>query len=367
MFRMKKLNKKLGKVAVGVSGGVDSSVAVALLVEQGYDVIGVFMKFWAEKVQGQIRENICCSLESAEDARRVCQKLGIPFYVLDMKVPFKEKIVDDFIDKYNQGKTPNPCVLCNKYIKFEELWKKLKPMGVDYIATGHYAEIKKNKLTKKYLLQIGKDKEKDQTYFLHQVTQKQLQHTLFPLAKLNKTQVRKLARKYGLLTAEKKESQEICFVPTGKVEDFLKRYIQLQTGPIVEIGTTQDRAIGVHKGLPLYTIGQRKGIGLPGGPWFVVKLDPKNNILWVSKNEDDILHKEIIVKNINWISGEKPKFPFKCKCKIRYRSELAVAVVSELSGGKYKVEFKKLERASTPGQFAVFYKQSECLGGGEIV
>ena len=355
------------RVAVGMSGGVDSSVAAALLKEQGHEVIGVFMKFWSENIKGKIRENICCSLESSEDARQVCNKLGVPFYVIDMKVPFKKKIVDDFVNEYECGHTPNPCVRCNQYIKFEELWKKLKPMGVDFVATGHYARVEtihELSLPPRALLRAGRDKNKDQSYFLHQIQQKHLKHTLFPLGDYTKPNVRKLAKKYGLSTASKKESQEICFVADGKVGEFLKRYIKFEKGNIVDVGS--EDVLGQHEGLPLYTIGQRKGIGLAGGPWYVVQLDKKKNILWVSKDEKDLHSKELIVRSVNWISGEQPKLPLKCKCKIRYRSDFVVATIHELSQGKYRVEFTKPQRAITSGQYCVFYKGEECLGGGVI-
>jgi len=355
-----------------MSGGVDSSVAAVLLKEQGYEVIGVFMKFWNENIKGKIRENICCSLESAEDARRVCNKLGIPFYVIDMKAPFKEKIVDNFVNEYECGRTPNPCVRCNQYIKFGELWKKLKPMGVDFVATGHFARVGNGRDRS---LRVGRDKNKDQSYFLHQIKQKDLAHVMFPVGNYTKEQVRKLAKKHGLSTASKKESQEICFVADGKVGEFLKRYIKFEKGPIREGVAPDSKILGQHDGLPMYTIGQRKGIGLADGPWYVSRLDKKNNTLWVSKNEDDILAKELIVKKVNWISGTAPTLPFKCECRIRYRSEnVNCQIVRRTSGSspdnrssnKFLVKFPKPQRAITSGQYCVFYNGDECLGGGEI-
>jgi len=363
---MKKNKNK--RVAVGMSGGVDSSVAAALLLDQGYDVVGVFMKFWSDKVKGKVRENICCSFESAEDARRVCRKLGIPFYVIDMKLPFKKKIVDNFVNEYECGRTPNPCVRCNQFIKFGELWKKLKPMGIDFVATGHFAKQRGSKgkdQRAKIKLSCGKDKNKDQSYFLHQIKQKDLAHILFPVGNYTKEQVRKLAQKYKLPTAEKKESQEICFVADNKIGEFLSRYIKLEKGNILEMSTRQ--IIGEHNGLPLYTIGQRKGIGLAGGPWYVVRLDKKNNTLWVSKDEKDILNKEFVVKKVNWISGQVPSLPLKCKCRVRYRAKDLACVVEKAAASKYVVKLKKTERAITPGQYCVFYQGDECLGGGEIV
>ncbi|MEK7159837.1 MAG: tRNA 2-thiouridine(34) synthase MnmA, partial [Patescibacteria group bacterium] len=290
--------------------------------------------------------------------------------------------VDDFIEQYEAGRTPNPCVRCNQYIKFNELWKKLKPMGVDFFATGHYARSTKhqpslrlrlaskiqnsNKIkNSKFKLLKAKDAEKDQTYFLHQVLQNELKHTLFPIGDLTKSEVRALAKKFGLATAEKKESQEICFVADGQVGEFLKRYIKFEKGAIKDVET--EEILGEHQGLPFYTIGQRKGIGLSGGPWYVARLDKKNNVLWVSKNEKDFLQDNLIVKNVNWISGVEPAFPLKVNCRIRYRAKDESAVVTKLADNKYSVKFDQAQRAVTPGQYCVFWQGEECLGGGEIV
>jgi tRNA-uridine 2-sulfurtransferase len=361
------MNKKRTKVAVGVSGGVDSSVAAALLKEQGYEVVGIFMHFWYENVKGKVRDNVCCSLESQEDARKVCQKLEIPFYTMNMKVPFKKMIVENFLNNYEKGRTPNPCVRCNRYVKFGEFIKKAKALECDYVAMGHYARIRSkqlNKQTNKQVVKLlkAKDVEKDQTYFLHGLTQTQLKHVLFPLGEYKKDQVRKLARKFGLATASKKESQEVCFVPDGKLGEFLQRNIKMKPGKIKEFGT--EKVLGEHNGLALYTLGQRKGIGLSGGPWFVLKLDMKNNVLWVTKHEKQLNSVEFEIKKLNRISGE-PKLPVSVKGQVRYRSKAANATLRK-KGGKIVVQMKKPQRAVTPGQFAVFYKGKECLGGGEI-
>ncbi len=361
------LNKQKNiKVAVGMSGGVDSSVAAALLLKQGYDVFGIFIQFWAETIDGKVRDNICCSLEAQQDARRVCRQLGITFYTMNLRAPFKENVVDYFIEEYSKGRTPNPCVMCNRQIKFGEFWKKAKALGADFIATGHYAEVKSYKVRKvhKVALLASKDKDKDQTYFLHQLTQEQLSHVLFPIGKYKKPEVRKMAAKFGLATASKKESQEICFIPNGSLGDFLKKYLPLETGEIRDLAT--GKKIGEHAGLALYTIGQRKGIGLGGGPWFVVRLDVKKNVLWVSKNQDDLGERELILKKVNWVGGEEPKLPMNVKCKIRYASEFVNGKIIK-EDNKIKVIFKKSVRAVTAGQFCVFWKGRDCLGGGEIV
>lgn len=355
-------NKKKIKVAVGVSGGVDSSVGVALLKEQGYEVIGVFMHFWHETIKGKVRDNVCCSLDSQEDARRVCNKLDIPFYTMNMTVQFKQHIVDDFIEEYAKGKTPNPCVRCNRFVKIGEFIKKAKTLGADFVATGHYAKVKKDKSGVAHLY-VGKDKEKDQTYFLHQLTQQQLKNVIFPLGDLTKDKVRKLAKKYKLVTATKRESQEICFIPDGDVAGFLSRKTKFEKGEIKDIHSK--KILGEHHGLPMYTIGQRKGIGLAGGPWYVVDLDMKHNVLWVSTNEEDILSDRLLVSKVNWIAGT-PEMPLIVDCRIRYRSKSEKAKLSQ-QGNKVLVEFKKPQRAITAGQYAVFWKGKECLGGGAIL
>ena len=349
--------KKKQKIAVGMSGGVDSSVSAALLLKQGYDVIGVFMKF-SDNKDG---ENVCCSLESKMDAERVCRKLGIKLYVMNMQVNFKKKVIDDFICKYKSGKTPNPCVLCNRYIKFGDFIKKAKLLKCDFVATGHYSKVKKNRKGVVSLLK-GKDKNKDQSYFLNQLKQTQLKHIMFPVGGYTKDQVRKLAKKYGLSTASKKESQEVCFVPDNNLSKFLKSKIKFQQGEMKEFGTKN--ILGLHKGLPLYTIGQRKGIGLPGGPWYVAELDMKKNVLWVTKDQSQIDSKTLSIKKINWMV-EEPPLPTKVKCKVRYRTAEVSATITK-KANKYIVQFNKPIRAITSGQFAVFYKGQECLGGGEI-
>jgi tRNA-uridine 2-sulfurtransferase len=342
------------KVVCAMSGGVDSSVAAALLKSQGFDVLGVFMKFWSEtpKKGAADRWNKCCSPEAEERARLVASQLGIPFYVFDFRREFKKKVVDYFIREYGAGRTPNPCVVCNKDIKFGLLLKKAFAIEADYIATGHYVQIKEGRLIK------AKDKEKDQSYFLWQLSQEELRKCLFPLGDYTKTEVRKLAGKFKLPVASFVESQEVCFVHTNLAE-FLKKYIKQKPGNIVD---GQGNVLGRHKGLALYTVGQRRGIDLPGGPFWVVRKDIKNNLLVVTKNEKDLLEKELFFQDANWISSKPPRFPLKVEAKIRYRSQSAPATVKK-SG---TVIFKKPQRAVTSGQSIVFYKGRELLGGGVI-
>ncbi len=336
--------RKSKKVIMAMSGGVDSSVAAVLLKRERFDIVGVFMKFWSDGPK--CVANRCCSPESEKRARLVAEKLDIPFYVFNFEKEFKNKVVDYFLKNYKLGLTPNPCVVCNKEIKFNLLFKKLK---AEYIATGHYVRRKGDKLLK------GKDKEKDQSYFLWKLNQKILKHTLFPVGDYTKTEVRKLAKRFKLPVLDIPESQEVCFIQTT-INDFLAKHLKAKPGQITD---TKGRVIGKHQGLWFYTIGQRKGIELPAGPFYVLDKDLKRNVLIVTKNEKDLFSKELTVKNINWISNVR--FPLKVMAKIRYRHKPGSAVVN-----KNKVVFVKPQRALTPGQSAVFYKGQEVLGGGVI-
>jgi len=337
------------KVIIAMSGGVDSSVAAALLKKNGYDVVGVFMKFWQEPGEG--RENLCCSAKARLDAKRVAVKLNIPFYVLDVQKEFKKRVVDYFIDEYKKGNTPNPCVECNHHIKFKFLIDLAIKMKADYVATGHYAKVKNGKLM------AAKDIKKDQSYFLWQLTQKQLSKVIFPLGDYTKEQVRGLAKKFGLLVFNKKDSQEVCFVNTN-INEFLKKRINTNTGQII---TNDGKKIGEHKGLVFYTVGQRKGIEIGGtGPYYVMRKDFKKNALIISNLQKDLLQKEMMVKNLNWLSGKS--FNGKCKVKIRSMAAMVNATIK-----KNKIIFNKPQRAITPGQSAVFYRGGEVLGGGVIL
>jgi tRNA-specific 2-thiouridylase len=361
-----KNNKKLKacpepcrRVVVAMSGGVDSSVCVALLKQAGFcaepgrsiDVVGVMMKFWTEGADGK---NRCCSVESEKLARLVAKKIGIPFYVINVEKEFKKKVVDYFLKEYKAGRTPNPCVVCNKEIKFGLLIEKALKMGADFVATGHYTTINNGKLSK------GFDKEKDQSYFLWQLNQKQLSRVLFPVGGYTKPEVRKLAKKFELPTAETPESQEVCFVQ-NTTNDFLKKYLKTKPGKITD---KAGKVVGGHQGLWFYTIGQRKGLEIAQGPWYVAEKDFKKNNLIVSKNKKDLLKKELIAGNVNWISPQK--LPLNAEVKIRYKSELAKAKILKNKNNQLKVVFQKPQKAITPGQSVVFYKGNELLGGGVI-
>lgn len=381
---MEKIIKQ--KIIVAMSGGVDSSVAAALLKKQGHSVIGIFMKFWKE---GRTVENSCCSVESEKRARQVAKILDIPFYVLNAEKEFKKKVVDYFLKEYKEGNTPNPCVICNKEIKFGFLIKKALKMGADHIATGHYANttlsmrssLQGHRMPIKLLK--GRDREKDQSYFLWRLNQKQLSRVLFPVGGYTKPQVRALAKKFKLPVAETSESQEICFIDKS-INEFLRKYIKNNSGKIIN---KQGKVLGGHNGLWFYTIGQRRGLGISQGPHYVVRKDFKNNDLIVSKNQKDLFSKELILKNVNWIfgeyaefcdrrirsigvSGKKRKLPLSLniEVKIRYKSNFAKAKIYKAGTQKIKVVFQKPQKAITPGQSAVFYNKEKeyVLGGGTI-
>ncbi len=352
--------KKNKKVCIAMSGGVDSSVAAGLLKKQGYDCVGVFMHFWADPLAEDKALNKCCSTESFQLARRVAGRLGFPLYTLNLKDSFKKQVVDNFLDQYQKGFTPNPCIRCNQFIKFDLLVKKAKMLGCNYLATGHY--VKKSKIRNKkikigYELLQAKDKKKDQSYFLYNLKQNQLGYLLFPLGNYTKPQVRAIAARWHLPSASRPDSQEICFIGGKNHNDFLKRYLNLKPGAIK---TVSGKTIGRHEGLPLYTLGQRKGIKIGGiGPFYVVGFDYKNNVLIVSNSGNDakLYAKQFTVKKINWINQ-----PVKnCQVKIRYQ---APAIKCQIT--KNKIILAKPQRAVTPGQSAVFYDGQKMLGGGII-
>ena len=350
-------------VFVGMSGGVDSSVSALLLKEQGYNVIGLFMKNWEEKDAN----GTCTSQQDYDDVCSVCDKIGIPYYSVNFAKEYYDRVFSYFLNSYKEGRTPNPDVLCNREIKFDLFLKKALTLGADFIATGHYAKVyEKNNL---FYLQKALDKTKDQTYFLNQLTQQQLSFAHFPLGDLPKTEVRKIAEKNGLVTAHKKDSTGICFIGERNFKNFLSTYLPFQDG---EIRTLDEKVVGKHNGLMFYTLGQRRGLGIGGQKdgngerFFVVKKDLKNNILYVEQGEDDqLLSKSLNAVSFNWIPT-KPQKPFECFAKFRYRQPDQKVFVTP-NGDTAKVEFLEPQRAVTEGQFVVLYDENEnCLGGGEI-
>ena len=336
-----------------MSGGVDSSVSTALLKKQSFDVVGVYMKGWS--LTG-------CAEDDAQDARRVAEVLKIPFYIFNFEDEFKKSVVDYMISGYAKGETPNPDVMCNREIKFGLFLKKALTLGADYIATGHYVRKVGDKLIQ------AKDGNKDQSYFLWTLTQNQLKHCLFPIGDYIKPQIRALAKKWNLPTANKPDSQGICFIGEINVAEFLKEKLGKNPGPIL---TLTGKRVGTHDGLSFYTIGQRKGIGSTGGgiPYYVVLKNHEKNTLFVAEAENKALFTgELTAQNLNWISGKTPKLPLKCLVRIRYRQPLQKATIEKVIDGKLFVSFNKPQRAITPGQSAVFYsKTRELLGGGVIV
>lgn len=347
--------KNSQRVFVGLSGGVDSSVAAALLKEHGYEVAGVFMRFWSEDKK---KENGCCSTGAEAAARLVTEKLNIPFYVWEFGREFKKTVVDYFLADLKAGRTPNPCVICNPQIKFGLFLEQAIKMGADFIATGHYTVIKKS--FGSYKLFQAKDKTKDQSYFLYRLNQKQLSRIIFPLGNLTKKEVYRLAKKFDL-PYRQGESFDVCFIDDYR--RFLKKYLKMKPGKIIDLA---GNVLGSHQGLALYTLGQRTGVGGPG-PFYAVKKDSRKNILSVSNNERDLYQREILTEKINWLSGQLPKAPLKCKIKIRYQSKVAKAVVKLYSKSRVRIVFDRPQWAPTPGQSAVFYSpKGEVLGGGII-
>ena len=343
-----------------MSGGVDSSVAAFLLKKKGYNAVGVYIKGWSLTD---------CAEEDARDARRVAAKLRIPFYVFNFENEFKKAVVDYMVSGYAKGETPNPDVMCNREIKFGLFLKKALALGADYIATGHYVRKVGDKLVQ------AKDGNKDQSYFLWTLTQEQLKHCLFPIGEYIKPKIRALAKKYKLPTAEKPDSQGVCFVGEINVAEFLKSKLGKNPGPIL---TLSGEKVGVHDGLSFYTIGQRKGIGLIGGgvPYYVVSKNAGKNTLIVAEAEDPVLFSnKLSVKNVNWIPGEAPKLPLQCLARIRYRQPLQKATLMKCetrnmkngSGFRLQVLFDVPQRAVTPGQSAVFYKKDSMILGGGII
>ncbi|HBF86838.1 MAG TPA: tRNA 2-thiouridine(34) synthase MnmA [Clostridiales bacterium] len=349
-------------VVVGMSGGVDSSVAALLLKRQGYNVIGLFMNNWEEE-----DENGCCTAqEDFSDVRRVSSLLGIPYYAVNFAKEYKERVFSYFLEEYAKGRTPNPDVLCNREIKFGPFKKYAEDLGADFIATGHYCGIRHENGIH-YLLK-AKDANKDQTYFLNQLSQNQLENVLFPLADLTKPEVRKIAEENGLATAGKKDSTGICFIGERNFRKFLMNYIPAKEG---DIKTYDGKVLGKHVGLMYYTIGQRRGLDVGGvagdaGRWFVAEKDLKNNILYVAHGDEERLYSDgLMMKECNFIPFPPEKKQFYCNAKFRYRQDEQKVRV-EIKDGFIEVEFAEKQRAITEGQYCVFYDDEKCLGGGVI-
>ena len=351
------------KVVLGMSGGVDSSVAAAILLEQGYEVIGLFMQNWEEEDDN----GVCTAVTDYEDVKRVCNKLKIPYYTVNFAKEYWDRVFKYFLDEYEKGRTPNPDVLCNREIKFGPFLDHAKELGADYIATGHYAKVERK--DGKTHLKKALDINKDQTYFLNQLSQKQLEMVLFPLGDMCKPKVREIAEKYGLSTAEKKDSTGICFIGERRFREFLKNYIPCKKGDIVD---KDGKKVGEHEGVMYYTLGQRRGLNIGGTKdgngdrWFIIDKDIKDNKLIVSQGEgEELFSSGLVSYKVNWIPEEPKEKVFECYAKFRYRQpDQKVKVTIEKD--RVVVDFVEKQRAVTPGQYVVFYTETDCLGGGVI-
>ena len=351
------------KALIAMSGGVDSSVAAYLVKSQGYDCIGCTMKLYDNEDIGVSRNRTCCSLDDVEDARSVAYKIGMPYYVFNFKDGFREKVIKKFVRCYESGDTPNPCIDCNRYMKFDKLYERAKILGCEYIVTGHYARIEYD--GKRYLLKKALDETKDQSYVMYFLSQEQLAHTLFPLGSMRKTEVREIAEKNGFINADKPDSQDICFVPNGKYTEFLERFTgkNYPAGYFVsEVGAV----LGNHKGIIRYTVGQHKGLGIPSAkPLYVKEINAKENTVTLC-GVQDLYSKELTVCDFHWISDEPPQNEIRCKAKVRYRQKEQSATVISIGKHTVKVIFDEPQRAVTPGQAAVLYSGDIVLGGGTI-
>jgi tRNA-specific 2-thiouridylase len=365
------------KIAVAMSGGVDSSAAAAVLKRAGHELVGFTMQLWNQRrglsadADGEPQPSRCCSLDDVYDARRVAEELGFPFYVLNLEKDFERDVVEPFVRSYLDGETPIPCVACNSRLKFASLDRLARSLGCDKVATGHYARVEYDAEADRYRLLRGRDARKDQTYFLWELTQAQLSHAMFPLGELTKTDTREIARHSGLAVAEKAESQEICFVPDGDYAGFIDRYLDAEdradeTPSAGEIVDTRGRTIGEHGGVHRYTVGQRRGLSISAErPLYVVQIDATRNRVVVGGDED-LLSREFTAAGTNWIAFDEPADPVRAEVRVRYRHEAAPATVEMIGDHRARVVFDEPQRAITPGQATVFYRGEEVLGGGWI-
>ena len=348
------------KIMVAMSGGVDSSVVAALLLAEGHEVTGAFMKNWSDEADPCTGE--CAWKKDRQDALRVATTLGIPFETFDFEAEYRRDVVEYMVREYAAGRTPNPDVMCNSKVKFKLFLRKALDSGADMIATGHYARVAEQ--SGRFALLAGIDTNKDQSYFLNQLTQEQLSKTLFPIGHLPKPEVRRLAAEFDLPTAAKKDSQGICFIGKVDLREFLGEKISGIPGDVV---TIDGKVVGRHAGIAPYTIGQRHGLGIGGGaPYFVVDKDLSRNVVIVSRAEADLFASALVAEEPHWIAGEPPTFPLRCRARIRYRQPLQDCTVTA-TDGQLRVDFAHSQRAISPGQFAVFYDGDICLGGAVIV
>lgn len=369
------------KIAVAMSGGVDSSAAAALLIEQGHELVGFTMQLWNQRRHINTDENgdplpsRCCSLDDVYDARRVAESLGFPFYVLNLEQDFDRDVVEPFVQSYLSGETPIPCVACNSRLKFASLDRMARSLGCDKVATGHYARVEYDAIADRYRLFRGKNHWKDQSYFLWELTQDQLSRAYFPLGDMLKSEVREIARDANLYTAEKEESQEICFVPDGKYAEFIDRYLEhedrtdeMPSGG--EIVNTAGETVGTHSGIHRYTIGQRRGLGIAHEkPLYVVQIERAKNQIIVGE-AGELESVDFVARGVNWVAFDTPAQPVRAKVKVRYRHEPAAATIYAQPDDHARIVFDEPQRAITPGQATIFYDIETCeevIGGGWII
>lgn len=361
-----------------MSGGVDSSAAAALLKAGGHELVGFTMQLWNQRrglsvgEDGEPLPSRCCSLDDVYDARRVAEELGFPFYVLNLERDFERDVVAPFVQSYLEGETPIPCVACNSRLKFAALDRTALSVGCEKVATGHYARVEFDEAAERYRLLRGRDARKDQSYFLWELTQEQLSRSLFPLGEMSKEEAREAARRHGLYVAEKRESQEICFVPDGDYAGFIDRYLEAEGREVErpargEIVDTEGRVVGEHEGVHRFTVGQRRGIGVSRPlPLYVVRVEPESSRVVVGRDEE-LLSSEFTAAGVNWVAFDEPSEPVRADVRVRYRHTEAPATITPLGGGRARVRFDDPQRAVTPGQATVFYRGAEVTGGGWIV
>lgn len=357
------MKQRKKKIVVAMSGGVDSSVAAALLKQRGFEVIGVFMRSWFDSSIAPGQDNRCCSLEASEVARRVADKIGIPFYVLNIHLPFRQYIVEYFLQRLAEGETPNPCIQCNRLIRFDFLLQHALALGADALATGHYVRLKNS--GGEVQLHRGRDTHKDQSYVLYTLNQKKLKHLMYPIGDLTKVEVRKLAAQWDLAAADRLDSQDLCFIPKNMYATFLGKYLKLVPGPITRLDGT---VVGQHQGFPLYTIGQREGLGVGGGTRLYVarKISKTNSIVVASQEELAGLHvTSFELREVSFIAGRPPELPWTCHVQVRYRGTEVKARLSK-TRGRFRLDLQTPLRAITAGQSAVMYRGNRLYGGGII-
>jgi tRNA-specific 2-thiouridylase len=351
------------KALIAMSGGVDSSVAAYVMSKKGFECMGCTMRLYENDMIGEDLFGTCCSLKDTQDARAVCEKIGIPYNIYHYEAEFREKVIEPFVCSYERGETPNPCIRCNRYLKFDLLYSKARELGYDNIVTGHYARIEER--DGHMYLKKAVDLNKDQSYVLYDLTEEQLRHTFFPLGDMTKSQTRQIAEENGFVNMHKKESQDICFVPDGDYAGMIKRYRgrEYPEGDFVDL---KGNVLGRHEGIINYTIGQRRGLGIPADRrLYVYRIDVQNNRV-ILADDEDLFSTEVKVRDFHWITGELPTEPVRCSAKIRYRHREKPAVVTCTGDGRAQIVFDEPQRAITPGQSAVLYDGDIVLGGGII-